>query len=330
MFKKSSPASVATAMAHPNIAFIKYWGNRDDELRLPANGSISMNLEGLTTRTTVRFDPKLKNDMLILNKKLQGGNALQRVSAFLDIVRQKANLKLFAEIVTENNFPAGSGLASSAAAFAALSLAATKAAGLNLSRQELSALARRGSGSACRSIPSGFVEWLPGSEDEDSYAISIAPPNHWELVDCIAVVETDHKSVGSTEGHRLAATSPIQAARVEDAPRRLDICRRAILQKDFDTLAQIVELDSNLMHAVMMTSSPPLFYWNPLSIDLMKRVQSWRNEGLPVCYTLDAGPNVHILCLNEALSELKFRLHQIPAIEQILICRPGGPATLLE
>ncbi len=330
MFRRSSTVGVATAVAHPNIAFIKYWGNRDDQLRIPEKGSISMNLEGLTTRTTVRFDSKLKNDTLILNQKLQGGKALQRVSAFLDIVRQKADFNYFAEIVTENNFPTGGGLASSAAAFAALGLAASKAAGLNLNRQELSALARRGSGSACRSIPAGFVEWLPGNEDEDSYAISIAPPNHWELMDCIAIIETDHKSVGSTEGHQLASTSPLQAARVEDAPRRLEICRRAILNRDFETLAQIVELDSNLMHAVMMTSNLPLFYWNPGSLDLMKRIHAWREEGLPVCYTLDAGPNVHILCLNEAMTELRYRLQQIPAVEQILFSRPGGPATLLE
>lgn len=330
MFRRSSIIGVATAVAHPNIAFIKYWGNRDDALRIPSNGSISMNLDSLATRTTVRFDLRLKSDTLILNQKLQGGKALERVSGFLNIVRQKANLKAFAEVVSENNFPAGGGLASSAAAFAALSLAASKAAGLNLTRQELSALARRGSGSACRSVPAGFVEWLPGSDDEDSYAISIAPPNHWELIDCIAIVETDHKSVGSTEGHQLAATSPLQAARVEDAPRRLDICRRAILNQDFDRFAQIVELDSNLMHAVMMTSNPPLFYWNPASIDLMKRVRSWRDEGLPVCYTLDAGPNVHILCLSEALSEIKFRLQEISAVEQILVARPGGAATLLD
>lgn len=330
MFRRSATIGVATAVAHPNIAFIKYWGNRDDALRIPLNGSISMNLDSLTTRTTVRFDSKLKNDTLILNQKLQGGKALERVSSFLDIVRQKADLKAFAEVVSENNFPTGGGLASSAAAFAALSLAASKAAGLNLTRQELSALARRGSGSACRSVPAGFVEWLPGSEDEDSYAISIAPPNHWELMDCIAIVETNHKSVGSTEGHQLAATSPLQSARVEDAPRRLDICRRAILNQDFDKFARIVELDSNLMHAVMMTSDPPLFYWNSASIDLMKRVQSWRDEGLPVCYTLDAGPNVHILCLSEALSEVKFRLQEISAVEQILVAKPGGAATLLD
>lgn len=330
MFRRSATIGVATAVAHPNIAFIKYWGNRDDALRIPLNGSISMNLDSLTTRTTVRFDSKLKSDTLILNQKLQGGKALERVSSFLDIVRQKANLKAFAEVVSENNFPAGGGLASSAAAFAALSLAASKAAGLNLTRQELSALARRGSGSACRSVPAGFVEWLPGSDDEDSYAISIAPPNHWELMDCIAIVETDHKSVGSTEGHHLAATSPLQSARVEDAPRRLDICRRAILNQDFDKFARIVELDSNLMHAVMMTSDPPLFYWNPASIDLMKRVQSWRDEGLPVCYTLDAGPNVHVLCLSEALSEVKLRLQEISAVEQILVARPGGAASLLD
>lgn len=330
MSQNSPKSDSVSAVAHPNIAFIKYWGNRDDALRIPANGSISMNLAELTTRTTVRFDPKLESDRLILNEKPQSGNPLQRVSAFLDIIRQRAGLNLFAEVVTENNFPAGSGLASSAAGFAALSLAASKAAGLDLSPQQLSALARRGSGSACRSIPAGFTEWLPGNQDEDSYAISIAPPDHWELIDCIAVLETEHKSVGSTEGHRLAATSPLQSARVQDAPRRLELCRQAILEKDFDTFAKIVELDSNLMHAVMMTSSPPLFYWSGLSLELMKKVQDWRREGLPVCYTLDAGPNVHLLCLSEAISEVKSRLHQIPGIKQMLICHPGGPAIFLK
>ncbi|MEW6178376.1 MAG: diphosphomevalonate decarboxylase [Chloroflexota bacterium] len=330
MFKKSSTIGVATAIAHPNIAFIKYWGNRDDVLRIPMNGSISMNLDSLTTRTTVRFDTKLSNDTLIINQKLQTGKTLERVSAFLDIIRKKAEIHTYAEIISENNFPTGSGLASSASAFAALTLAATRAAGLNLSKQQLSALARRGSGSACRSIPGGFVEWLPGSEDEDSYAISIAPPDHWDLIDCMAIVETEHKKVGSTEGHQLAGTSPFQSSRVEDAPRRLEICRRAILQKDFENFAQIVELDSNMMHAVMMTSNPPLFYWQPISVELMKKVREWRQEGIPVCYTLDAGPNVHILCLSEALSEVKFRLQEIAGIKQILIAHPGGAAVLLE
>ncbi len=161
------PESSITAIAHPNIAFIKYWGNRDDILRLPSNGSISMNLEGLTTTTTVRFNPQLKEDTLTLNHKKLSGPALKRVQTFLDIVRRMTAKDLHAEIMSVNDFPTGAGIASSASAFAALALAASNAIGLNLAEVELSRLARQGSGSACRSIPDGFVEWYCGDQTPD-------------------------------------------------------------------------------------------------------------------------------------------------------------------
>ena len=258
--------TTATAQANPNIAFIKYWGNRDNTLRLPMNGSISMNLDGLYTRTTVSFQPSLPFDELIINGHEVTGAGLERVSYILDIVRGMANIHERAEIISENNFPSGAGIASSASAFAALALAGSKAAGLDLSEQELSRLARRGSGSASRSIPSGFVEWQAGTSDEDSFAFSIASPDHWNLADCIAIVSTSHKKTGSTEGHYIASTSPLQTARIADAPRRLDLCRNAILNRDFDAFASIVELDSDMLHAVMMTSTPALHYWKPASL----------------------------------------------------------------
>ena len=180
----------ATAQAHPNIAFIKYWGDRDNALRLPVNGSISMNLDGLFTRTSVSFQPSLGFDELIINGHEVMGKGLERVSAILDIVRQSAGIGMKAEVVSENNFPTGAGIASSASAFAALALAATKAAGLDWSESQISRLARLGSGSASRSIPTGFVEWEMGSGDEDCYAVSIAPPEHWALADCVAIVST--------------------------------------------------------------------------------------------------------------------------------------------
>jgi diphosphomevalonate decarboxylase len=316
----------ATAIAHPNLALIKYWGNRDDRLRLPCNGSISINLDGLFARTQVAFDVGFTQDSLLLNGKQETGKALERMTGFLDLVRGLAGRKLYAIVASENNFPTGAGIASSAAAYAALSLAATHAFGLDLNEADLSRLARRGSGSACRSIPGGFVEWLPGADDASSYAVSIAPPEHWHLVDCIAIVEPKPKATGSTEGHHLAATSPLQSARVADAPRRLDVCRRAILDRDFEALAAISELDSTLMHAVMMTSSPPLFYWQPASLHLMKEIADWRQHGLPACYTLDAGPNVHVLCLEEAFGQVKRRLEEFPEVCEVLVSRPGGAA----
>ena len=319
----------ASAIAFSNIAFIKYWGNRDSGLRLPVNGSISMNLDGLFARTRVIFRAELERDVLNLNKTPIYGKGLERVVMILDLVREMAHLGLPAEVVSENNFPTGAGIASSAAAFAALALAASRAAGLELAEPELSRLARRGSGSAARSIPAGFVEWEVGNRDADSYAVSIAPPDHWSLVDLVTIVQTGQKSVGSTEGHALAGESPFQSARVQDAPRRLNRCRNAILERDFDGLAQIIELDSNLMHAVMMTSTPPLFYWEPASLRLMKLIPQWRREGLPVCYTLDAGPNVHVICQVEVSDEVKRRLEQVRGVRAILRATPGGPAHLV-
>ncbi len=322
--------STASALAHPNIAFIKYWGNRDNDLRLPSNGSISMNLDGLFTRTTVSFQPSLPYDELIINGHEVAGRGLERVSFILDLVREIANIKENAEVVSENNFPSSAGIASSASAFAALALAASKAAGLNLSEAELSRLARRGSGSAARSIPGGFVEWQAGTTDEDSYAFPIASPDHWNLADCVAVVSASHKKVGSTDGHALAGTSPLQAARVADAPRRLDLCRRAVLERDFAALAEIVELDSDMMHAVMMTSTPALHYWQPVSMAVMESVRAWRGEGLPVCYTVDAGPNVHVLCPAEVREEAAARLKSLPGVRDVLTAGVGGPARLVE
>ena len=322
--------STATAQGFANIAFIKYWGNRDNTLRLPSNGSISMNLDGLYTRTTVSFQPSLPYDELIINGHEIMGKGLDRTSHILDLIRGIAHINERAEVISENNFPSGAGIASSASAFAAMALAGSKAAGLDLSEADLSRLARRGSGSAARSIPGGFVEWQAGTNDEDSFAFSIAPPDHWDLVDCVAIVSAAHKKTGSTEGHSLAGTSPLQAARVADAPRRLDICRQAILDRDFNTSSSIVELDSDIMHAVMMTSTPALHYWKPASLEVMNCVRQWRAEGIPVCYTVDAGPNVHVLCPEAEAHIVEKRLREIQGVNDVLVARAGGPAETLE
>lgn len=286
-----------------------------------------MNLDGLFTRTTVSFNTS-NTDSLAINSTAVTGKGLGRVSYILDIVRQTAGIQDRADVISENNFPAGAGIASSAAAFAALALAASKAAGLNLSEPELSVLARRGSGSASRSIPAGFVEWKMGNTESDSYAFSIAPMDHWNLVDCVAIVSAAHKKTGSTEGHAIAGTSPLQEARVADAPRRLDICRNAILKKDFEAFANIIEHDSDMMHSVMMTSKPPLMYWQSATVEIFHQVREWRASGLPVGYTVDAGANVHVICLGEYAKEVEQRLREIPGVSNVLVAGVGGAAKL--
>ncbi len=319
----------ATALAHPNIAFIKYWGNRDNALRLPSNGSISMNLDGLFTRTTVTFNSS-QRDLLLINNHAVMGKGLDRVSYILDLVREMANINERAEVSSSNNFPAGAGIASSAAAFAALALASSRAADLTLSEGQLSRLARRGSGSASRSIPGGFVEWKMGAGDDDCVAVSIAPPEHWALTDCVAIVNASHKKTGSTEGHALAWTSPLQSARVADASRRLDICRNAILHKDFEAFANIIEHDSDMMHAVMMTSNPPLMYWQAATVGIFHEVRAWRASGLPVGYTVDAGANVHVICLADHAKEVEKRLRDLSGVNDVLVAGVGGAARVIE
>jgi diphosphomevalonate decarboxylase len=289
-----------------------------------------MNLDGLYTRTTVSFQPSLPYDELIINGHEVMGAGLDRISYILDIIRGMANIYERAEVMSENNFPSGAGIASSASAFAALALAGSKAAGLQLSEPELSRLARRGSGSAARSIPGGFVEWQAGTSEEDCFAFSIAEPGHWDLVDCVAIVSAAHKKTGSTEGHAVAWTSPLQAGRVEDAPRRLEICRKAILERDFNAFASIVELDSDMMHAVMMTSTPALHYWKPASLEVMNFVRQWRAEGIPVCYTVDAGPNIHVICPEAEAHIIDKRLREIKGVDKVLVARAGGPAKIVE
>jgi diphosphomevalonate decarboxylase len=322
--------TTATAQAAANIAFIKYWGNRDNALRIPMNGSISMNLDGLFTRTTVSFQPSLPFDELIINGHEVAGPGRERVSYILDLIRSMAKIEDRAEVMTSNNFPSGAGIASSASAFAALALAGSKAAGLNLSERDLSRLARRGSGSAARSIPGGFVEWQAGTSDDDSFAYTISGTDHWKLVDCVAIVSTSHKKTGSTEGHSLAPTSPLQEARVADAPRRLELCRSAILNCDFGAFASIVELDSDMMHSVMMTSMPALHYWKSASLEVMGQVRAWRAEGIPACYTVDAGPNVHVICPESEAQIIDKRLREIPGVQNVLLARAGGGAQIVK
>ena len=326
----SSIDSIALAAAHPNLALVKYWGNRDESLRLPQNGSLSITLAGLHTVTRVRFNSELTADRLDLQGRPADPRALERVVRHLDLVRDLAGIRAAAEVTSASDFPTGAGLASSASAFAALSVAASQAGGLRLNPTELSRLARRGSGSACRSIFGGFVEWTAGQDDQTSFASSLAPPEHWPLADVIAVVHPGEKAVGSSEGHRLAGTSPEQARRLEGAEARLDECRNAILARDFPALAAIVEDESDLMHAVMESSSPPLHYRRPESYALMSAVRAWRSAGSNVCYTLDAGPNVHCICPLAEAAEIEARLRRERVVQRVITAGIGGGARLLE
>ena len=258
----------ATAFAPVNVAAIKYWGKTDSKLRLPANPSLSVNLTNLGTTTTIEWVKKLSHDQ-----------ADERMTEHLNRIRKLAKINLKAKVTTKNNFPASTGLSSSASGFAALTLAATAAAGLRLSQKDLSRLARLGSGSACRSIPDGWVEWKKGN-DETSFGKTIFPASYWNLSVLVVILSRKIKVVSSTDGHVAAKKSPFYDARLKTVIKNLVKLKQAVKDKDFSALGQIMENECLNMHAVMLTGTPSLIYWLPETVRLMQAVRTWRKSGL--------------------------------------------------
>lgn len=325
---------MTTAIAPANIAFIKYWGIRDVDHILPHNSSISLNLDACLTTTSVVFDSALDTDIVTLTfygqePQRATGRAYERVAAHLDRIRTLAGVTTRASVTSTNNFPADAGIASSAAAFAALTLAATAALDLELDERELSRLARRsGSGSASRSIPTGYVEWHNG-DNITSFAESIAPPEDWDLADVVAVVDTGAKKIGSAENHRLAVTSPYFGVRLAEVAQRLADTREAIARRDLTLLGTTMEADAVSMHVVCMTQSPPSFYWNAGTMAVIHAVRSWREQGLEAYFTIDAGPNVHVICAGRDRAEVQARLEALPEVQFTLANGPGQGARLV-
>jgi len=344
-----APASLserkATCRAGSNIAFIKYWGVADagEDLNIPLNNSISMTLADAHTTTTVVWDDYacLPEDTVVIDGvQLEGGPA-ERIVAHLDRLRALAGVPDRAHVVSNNNFPMASGIASSASGFAALTVAGAAALGLRLNATRLSAVARQGSGSASRSLFGGFVEWERGwgigkresssRLDSRSVAHQMHDESHWALRDVIAIVSAGAKRVSSSSGHRLAATSPLNTARTRCVGAWLDTVRQAIAERDFGLLGPVLELDALAMHGVMMTSTPSLLYWQPGTLEVLQAVRSWReDEGVPVYFTIDAGPNVHLICEADSAPEVERRVGELPAVGRVLASGPGTGPELLD
>jgi diphosphomevalonate decarboxylase len=321
----------ATARAPSNIALIKYWGKRDIALNLPATGSISVTLDALATTTTVVFDEARASDEIRLNG-MPAGPAARRITRFLDLIRSEYGVTAHAHVETENDFPTGAGLASSASGFAALALACNEALDLGLTRYDLSALARRGSGSAARSLIGGFAEMLPGTADDgsDAYAIQLADPGHVPLTMLIAITSRSPKAVGSTEGmQRTQRTSPYHPAWVEATTHDLDAMRDAIGDAVLEEIGLLAESNCLRMHASMLGARPPLLYWNPATVAVMRAVWDLREEGCGAWFTIDAGPQVKVICAPQDTARVEGALRATAGVTDVLAAEPGEGARIV-
>ena len=323
----------ATARANSNIALIKYWGKRDVRLNLPAVGSISITMEGLYTTTSVHFSKEFTSDQLELNRHPADVESTERVSRFLNIIRANSEIKQKARVVSENNFPTAAGLASSASAFAALAAASARAAGLAVSATKLSELARRGSGSAARSIFGGFVEMHKGQKSDGSDAVAemLAESNFWNLRILIAITSEASKQTGSTSGMGQSKKSSVYyPAWVETADNDLAAMRRALLQKNFTRVGELSEYSCLKMHALALSGQPGLLYWNGSTVEVIHQIRRLRQSGTEAYFTIDAGPQVKVLCLPEDQDKVEASLKAIPGVIRIIKTRPGQGIRLLE
>lgn len=329
----------ATAIAPTNIAFIKYMG-RDPRgaalpdgkgLNFPENGSISMCLDGLWSETTVEFGD-FEKDSFVLDGTSEEKEAA-RAFALIDHVRRAAKLAKKVRIESKNNFGKSRGLSSSASGFAALAMAGAAAAGLKLTTEELSSLARKGAGSASRSIPDGFVEWSPptfaadGTLLKDSFATSLYPPEYWDLADVIVVTTTPAKTTSSLQAHGKVSESPYHKTRLQRMPKKIETCRNSLASKDFSGLGALIEEETWDLH--MLFISAGMRYLKPATLQILDAVEEGRRE-IEAYYTLNTGQDIHLICRQKDAEALKKKMEQFDCVERVIINRPGRGARLTQ
>ena len=315
----------AAARARSNIALVKYWGKADASLNVPAVGSISITLDALWSDTELEFDAALDTDRLLLDGH-ERPEQLARVSACLDILRRMADVDTPALVRSQNNFPTAAGLASSASGFAALVAAGTDALNLGLSPRDLSIVARRGSGSAARSIFGGFVEMHAGHAEDgrDSFAEPLMAAEDWPLEVVVAVTASGEKKVSSGSGMmRSAQSSAYYPAWVQSHPADLERAREALRTRDFAKLAEVSEHSCLKMHAAAMAAQPALIYWNGVTMICLELIAAMRATGVPVFFTVDAGPQVKAVCEPSATLEVQQALCEVPGVLKVLVSRLG-------
>ena len=294
-----------TAVAHANIAIVKYWGKRDDALILPQAASLSVALDKLVTETTVELGAS--QDSLVIDGKPAD---FSRARAMLDA----AGIHQKAQIVSKNSFPAAAGLASSASGFAALAAAIGKGP----------EIARLGSGSAARSVPGGWAVW------ENESARQVFPASHWDLRFCIALCDSGPKETSSRDGMKITRdTSPYHAPWIEQCRRDLPRALHLLAHKDLEGLGALAESNALRMHADALAADPPLVYWQPATVGCLHALRALRGEGVQAWATIDAGPHVVAICAPESAKQVETRLRGVSGVVDVLVCSPAEGARVV-
>lgn len=320
------------ARAYTNIALIKYWGKKNESLILPMNNSLSLTLDAFYTETEVSFSEAYTEDQFYLDNQLQDEKATKKISTFLDIVREKAGTTKKAKVISQNFVPTAAGLASSASGLAALAGACNEALKLGLDDQALSRLARRGSGSACRSIFGGFVEWEKGHDDQSSYAHPISSDGFEDhLAMIFLLLNEQKKDVSSRDGmRRTVETSSFYQGWLDSVEADLYQLKQAIKTKNFQLLGETMEQNGLKMHGTTLAARPPFTYWSPDSLKAMQAVRDLRNQGIPCYFTMDAGPNVKVLVQKDHLDKVKTVFSDLFSSQQVISAFAGPGMTIIE
>ncbi|WP_025729085.1 diphosphomevalonate decarboxylase [Atopobacter phocae] len=314
---------IGYARAHTNIALIKYWGKKDHELFLPMNSSLSLTLDAFYTDTQVIFDSSFAEDTLTINGELQPSDEINGLVRFLNVIREKEQTDLKAHVISHNIVPTAAGLASSASAYAALTGAIAQAFNWQLDHQALSRIARRGSGSATRSLFGGFVEWEMGVDDETSQAIPIDDAQ-WDIGMLVMILTRQKKDISSRVGmQHTVETSPFYTNWVETAAQDLKQMKAAIYRQDFQTVGELTEHSAMKMHATTFSANPPFFYFEPETIHAIRIIQALRKQGHHIYYTLDAGPNLKVLGKRSELESVRQALLEHYSSDQLILTQAG-------
>jgi phosphomevalonate decarboxylase len=313
----------ASAVAHPIQGLIKYHGLADPVLRLPYHDSISVCTAPLTTRTTIEFGDFVR-DSAIIDGQPATAHDMERIRSVVDAIRARASLDRPFRLASVNSFPSNVGLGASASGFAALALAASRAAGLELGLEDVSRFARRGAGSASRAVTGAFSKWKMGVTDEDSYAVRLAGED-LEMAMIVALIPA-HKE--TEDAHREAPTSPFFHARLAEMPRMIAEMELAIRTRDVGRICALAERDTLMLHGITMTGATEIVLWRPETLRVILAVRKLRDAGVPAFFSIDTGATVYVNTRPDHADEVQRAIEAL-GIETIP-CRVGGPARMTD